>query len=69
MTGTTVYGLPLMIREVHLSSLRRLTMSDDNVAFDNIPVFGAYHSSCHDSSLYIFVLVLLHEVVMLPRLA
>ena len=44
---------------VHLS-----LQADDKVAFEDIPVFGVCRPACHvDSSLYLFGLVLFHEVV------
>ena len=38
---------------VHLS-----LQADGKVAFEDIPVFGVCRPACHDSSLYLFVLVL-----------
>ena len=38
---------------VHLS-----LQADGRVAFEDIPVFGVCRTACHDSSLYLFVLVL-----------
>ena len=37
------------------------------VAFEDIPVFGVCRPACHDSSLYLFVLVLFLEVVVLSQ--
>ena len=45
---------------VHLS-----LQADGKVAFEDIPVFGVCRPACHDSSLYLFVLVLFLEAVML----
>ena len=45
---------------VHLS-----LQADGKVAFEDIPVFGVCRSACHDSSLYLFVLVLFLEAVVL----
>ena len=39
--------------------------ADGKVAFEDIPVFGVCRPSCHDSSLYRFVLVLFLEAVAL----
>ena len=47
---------------VHLS-----LQADDKVAFEDIPVFDVCHSACHDSSLYLFVLVLFLEAVVLSQ--
>ena len=38
-----------------------------NVAFEDNPVFGICRPACHDSSLYIFVLVLFIEAVVLSQ--
>ena len=46
-------------RVVHLSP-----QADGNVAFEDIPVFGVCRPACHDSSLYLFVLVLFLDAVM-----
>ena len=45
---------------VHLS-----LQADGKVAFEDIPVFGVCRPACHDSSLYLFVLVLFVEAVAL----
>ena len=45
---------------VHLS-----LQADGKVAFEDIPVFGVCRPACHDSSLYLFVLVLFLEAVVL----
>ncbi len=37
------------------------------VAFEDIPVFGVCRPGCHDSSLYLFVLVLFIEAVVLSQ--
>ena len=47
---------------VHLS-----LQSDGKVAFEDIPVFGVCRPACHDSSLYLFVLVLFLEAVELSQ--
>ena len=47
---------------VHLS-----LQADGKVAFEDIPVFGVCRPACHDSSLYIFVLVLFLEAVVLSQ--
>ena len=41
--------------------------ADGKVAFEDIPVFGVCRPACHDSSLYIFVLVLFLEAVVMSR--
>ena len=47
---------------VHLS-----LQADGKVAFEDIPVFGVCRTACHDSSLYLFVLVLFLEAVVLSQ--
>ena len=47
---------------VHLS-----LQADGKVAFEDIPVFGVCRPACHDSSLYLFVLVLFLEAVVLSH--
>ena len=47
---------------VHLS-----LQADGNVAFEDVPVFGVCRPACHDSSLYLFVLVLFLEAVVLSQ--
>ena len=47
---------------VHLS-----LQADGKVAFEDIPVFGVCRPACHDSSLYLFVLVLFLETVVLSQ--
>ena len=47
---------------VHLS-----LQADGNVAFEDIPVFGVCRPACHDSSLYLFVLVLFLDAVVLSQ--
>ena len=39
--------------------------ADGKVAFEDITVFGVCRPSCHDSSLYLFVLVLFLEAEVL----
>ena len=41
--------------------------ADGKVAFEDIPVFGVCRPACHDSSLYLFVLVLFIEAVVLSQ--
>ena len=48
---------------VHLS-----LQADGKVACEDIPVFGVCRPACHDSSLYLFVLVLFLEAVVLSQL-
>ena len=47
---------------VHLS-----LQADGKVAFEDIPVFGVCRPAYHDSSLYLFILVLFLEVVVLSQ--
>ena len=47
---------------VHLS-----LQTDGKVAFEDIPVFGVCRPACHDSSLYLFVLVIFLEAVVLSQ--
>ena len=47
---------------VHLS-----LQADGKVAFEDGPVFGVCRPACHDSSLYLFVLVLFLETVVLSQ--
>ena len=47
---------------VHLS-----LQADGKVAFEDVPVFGVCCPACHDSSLYLYVLVLFLEAVVLPQ--
>ena len=42
-------------------------MSDGNVAFEDIPVFNVCRPACHDSSLYLFVLVLFLDAVVFSQ--
>ena len=50
-------------------TLRKMKWSwaDDKVAFEDIPVFGVCRSACHDSLLYLFVLVLFLDAVVLSQ--
>ena len=47
---------------VHLS-----LQADGKVAFTDVPVFGVCRPACHDSSLYLFVLVIFLEAVVLSQ--
>ena len=47
---------------VHLS-----LQADGKVSFEDIPVFGVCRPACHDSSLYLFVLVPFLEAVVLSQ--
>ena len=47
---------------VHLS-----LQADGKVAFEDFPVFGICHHACHDSLLYLFVLVLFLEAVVISQ--
>ena len=49
-------------RIAHLS-----LQADGKVAFEDIPVFGICRPACHDSLLYLFVLVLFLEAVVLSQ--
>ena len=42
---------------------------DGNVDFEEIPVFGVCRQAGHDSSVYLFVLVLFVKAVVFPRYA
>ena len=42
-------------------------LADGMVAFEDIPVFGVCRPACHDSSLYLFVLVLFLEAEVLSQ--
>ena len=37
--------------------------ADDKVAFEDIPVPDLHHPACHDSSLYLFALVIFFDGV------
>ena len=41
--------------------------ADGKVAFEDVPVFGVCRPACHDSSLYLFVLVLFLDAVVLSQ--
>ena len=41
--------------------------ADGKAAFEDIPVFGICRTACHDSSLYLFALVIFLEAVMLSH--
>ena len=41
--------------------------ADGNVAFEDVPVFGICRPACHDSSLYLFVLVIFLDAVVLSQ--
>ena len=47
---------------VHLS-----LQADGKVAFEDIPVCGVCHPACHDSSLYLFALVIFLDAVVLSQ--
>ena len=49
----------------HTGVVHLYLQADDNVAFEDVPVFGVCRPACHDSSLYLFVLVLFLEAVVL----
>ena len=42
-----------------------ILQGDGKVAFEEIPQFGVCRPACHDSSLYLFVLVICNEAVAL----
>ena len=41
--------------------------ADGKVAFEEIPMFGVFRRACHDSSLYLLVLVLFLEAAVLSQ--
>ena len=47
----------------HTGVVHMSLQADGNVAFEDIPVFGACRPTCHDSSSYLFVLVLFLEAI------
>ena len=47
----------------HTGVVHLCLQADGKVAFEDIPVFGVDRPACHDSSLYLFVLVLFLEAV------
>ena len=51
----------------HTGVVRLSLQADGKVAFEDIPVFGVCRPACHDSSLYLFVLVLSLEAVELSQ--
>ena len=51
----------------HKGVVHQSLQADGEVAFEDIPVFGVCRPACHDSSLYLFVLVLSLEAVLLPQ--
>ena len=51
----------------HTSVVHTSLQTDGKVAFVDIPVFGMCRPSCHDYSLYIFVLVRFNEAVVLSQ--
>ena len=52
----------------HTGVVRLSLQADGKVAFEDIPVFGVCRPACHDSSLYLFVLVLFLEAVVLSQI-
>ena len=52
----------------HTGVVNLSLQSDGKVAFGDIPVFGVCRPACHDSSLYLFVLVIFLEAVVLSQL-
>ena len=51
----------------HTGVVHLFLQADGKVAFEGIPVFGVCRPACHDSSLYLFVLVLFLEAVVLSQ--
>ena len=51
----------------HIGVVHLSLQADGKVAFEDIPVFGVCRSACHDSSLYLFVLVLFLDTVVLSQ--
>ena len=51
----------------HTGVVRLSLRAGDKVAFEDIPVFDVCHPACHDTSLYLFVLVLFLEAVVLSQ--
>ena len=49
----------------HTGVVQLSLQADGKVAIEDIPVFGVCRPACHDSSLYLFVLVLFLEAVVL----
>ena len=52
-----------VVEGLHLS-----LQADGKVAFEDIPVFSVCRPACHDSSLYLYVLVIFLEAVVLSQL-
>ena len=48
---------------LHTGVVHMSLQADGKVAFEDVPVFGVCRTACHDSSLYLFVLVLFLEAV------
>ena len=51
----------------HTSVVQLSFQADGKVAFEDIPIFGVCRPACHDSSLYLFVLVIFLEAVVLSQ--
>ena len=51
----------------HTGVIHMSLQADGNVAFEDVPVFGVCRPACHDSSLYLLVLVLFLEAVVLSQ--
>ena len=51
----------------HAAVVHMSLQADGKVAFEEIPVFGLCRPACHDSSLYLFILVLFLDGVVLPQ--
>ena len=61
-------GLCTICHSWHHTGVVHLSLqADGNVAFEDIPVFGVCRPACHDSSLYLFVLVLFLDAVVLSQ--
>ena len=51
----------------HTGVVNMSLQADSKVAFEDIPVFGICRPACHESSLYLFVLVLFLEAAVLSQ--
>ena len=61
-------GLCTICHRLKHTGVEHLSLqADDKVAFEDVPVFGVCRPACHDSSLYLFVLVLFFEAVVLSQ--
>ena len=58
---------PICHSRQHSGVVRLSLQADGKVAFEDIPVFGVCRPACHDSALYLFVLVIFLEAVVLSQ--